>query len=86
MRRFVVIGREILLARHENEFYSLGERCTHRGGPLSEGTLERGVITCPWHFGQFDVKTGKVVGPPPFEPLEKFEVKVENGAIYISTR
>ncbi len=85
MRRFEVNGREILVARHDNQFYILSERCTHRGGPLSEGTLEQGVITCPWHFGQFDVKTGKVVGPPPFEPLERLEVKVEDGAVYVST-
>ncbi len=85
MRRFEVNGHAILVARHENQFYALGEKCTHRGGPLSEGTLEEDLITCPWHFGQFDVKTGKVVGPPPSEPLERFEVRVEDGAVYVST-
>ena len=85
MRRFTVNGREILLARHENQFYALSEKCTHRGGPLSEGTLGESVITCPWHFGQFDVKTGKVLGPPPSEPLQKYEVRVENGTVLVST-
>jgi nitrite reductase/ring-hydroxylating ferredoxin subunit len=85
IRRFSVNGAEILLARSENQFYALSEKCTHRGGPLSEGTLEDGVITCPWHFGLFDLKTGSVVGPPPFQPVQKFEVSVENGAVFVST-
>lgn len=85
IRRFSVNGAEILLARWENQFYALSEKCTHRGGPLSEGTLEGGVITCPWHFGQFDLKTGSVVGPPPFQPVQKFEVRVENGTVFVST-
>ena len=85
MRRFTVNGREVLLARYESQFYVLSDRCTHRGGPLSEGTLEEGAITCPWHFGQFDVKTGQVLGPPPSEPLQKYEVRVENGTVLVST-
>lgn len=85
IRRFSVNGTEILLARWENQFYALSEKCTHRGGPLSEGSLEDGVITCPWHFGQFDLKTGNVIGPPPFQPAQKFEVRVENGAVFVST-
>lgn len=85
IRRFSVNGTEILLARWENQFYALSEKCTHRGGPLSEGTLQDGVITCPWHFGQFDLKTGNVIGPPPFQPAQKFEVRVENGAVFVST-
>lgn len=85
MRRFTVNGSEVLLARYENQFYALSEKCTHRGGPLSEGTLEESVITCPWHFGQFDVKTGQVLGPPPFEPLQRYEIKVEGGTVFVST-
>ncbi len=84
MRRFTINGREILLARYENQFHALSEKCTHRGGSLSEGTLEDGIITCPLHFGQFDVRTGKVVGPPPMEPLQTVEVTIENGAVYIT--
>ncbi len=84
MRRFLVDGKEILLAKFENEYHALTEKCTHRGGPLSEGSLEDGVVTCPWHFGQFDLKTGHVVGPPPSDPLTKYRVRVENGDIFVS--
>ncbi len=84
MRRVTVDGLELLLAHYEGQFFALGEKCTHRGGPLSEGTLEDGVVTCPWHFGQFDIKTGRVLGPPPPEPLQKFELKVEEGVVLVS--
>ncbi len=84
MRRFTIGDKEVLVARYENNLHALSEKCTHKGGPLSEGTSDQGVITCPLHFGQFDLKTGQVVGPPPFEPLQKYEVKVEDGTVYVA--
>jgi nitrite reductase/ring-hydroxylating ferredoxin subunit len=84
VRRFVVEGREILLAKYHGKFYALDERCTHRGGPLSEGILEDGIITCPWHFGQFDLATGEVKGPPPAEPLRSYELLLQGTDIFIS--
>ena len=66
------------------KYYALNERCTHRGGPLSEGTLEDGIVTCPWHFGQFDLVTGEVRGSPPEEPLKSYELRVEGANIFIS--
>ncbi len=38
--------------------------CPHRGGPLGEGELEAGVITCPWHGFQYEVGTGKCLTNP----------------------
>jgi glycine betaine catabolism B len=69
----------------QGQFYALSEKCTHRGGPLSEGTVEDSVITCPWHFGQFDLKTGSVVGPPASEPLKKYDLEIRNGTLYVLT-
>ena len=66
------------------KYHALDERCTHRGGPLSEGSLEDGVITCPWHYGQFDFATGEVRDPPPAEPLKNYELRVEGSDILIS--
>jgi nitrite reductase/ring-hydroxylating ferredoxin subunit len=84
LRRFVLEGREILLGKFAGKYYALDERCTHRGGPLSEGTLENGIVTCPWHFGQFDLKTGEVRGPSLGEPLKRYEIRVEGPNILIS--
>ena len=72
------------MAKVAGRYYALDDRCSHRGGPLSEGTLEGGVVTCPWHFGKFDLETGEVKGPPPIEPLRTYEVRVESGNVLIS--
>jgi len=84
VRRFVVKGKEILVGKLAGKYYALDERCTHRGGPLSEGSLEGGVITCPWRYGQFDLATGEVRGPPPAEPLKSYELRVQGSDILIS--
>jgi nitrite reductase/ring-hydroxylating ferredoxin subunit len=84
VRRFVVEGKEILVGKLRGKYHALDERRTHRGGPLSEGSLEDGVITCPWHYGQFDLATGEVRGPPPAEPLKSYELRVEGSDILVS--
>src|SRR3712207_1013709 len=45
-----VAGQEILLVRRGGTIHGLADRCNHRGGPLHEGQLEDGCVTCPWHF------------------------------------
>jgi len=52
-------------------------KCTHRGGPLSEGALDGSTVTCPWHGSQFDVCTGAVRRGPAREPLETYPVTVQ---------
>ena len=84
VRRFVVEGKEILVGKLAGKYYALDERCTHRGSPLSEGSLEDGVITCPWHYGQFDLATREVRCPPPAAPLKTQELRVEEADILIS--
>jgi len=84
VRRFVVEGKEILVGKTAGKYYALDERCTHGGGPLSEGSLDGGIITCPWHYGQFDLATGEVRSPPPAEPLKSYELRVEGTDIFIS--
>ena len=51
--------------------------CTHRQGPLAEGTLDGSTVTCPYHDAQFDVCTGAVLRGPAREPLETFRVIVD---------
>jgi nitrite reductase/ring-hydroxylating ferredoxin subunit len=51
--------------------------CTHRGGPLSEGTLDGSTVTCPLHGAQFDVCTGALLRGPARVPLQTYRVVVE---------
>ncbi len=51
--------------------------CTHRRGPLSEGTLDGSTVTCPLHGAQFNVWTGAVLGGPAREPLKTYRVTID---------
>lgn len=52
-------GEEVALFRYQGSFFALDNSCPHMGGPLSEGEVEEGHVTCPWHGWQFDLKTGQ---------------------------
>ena len=56
---------EIALFNLDGTFYAISERCQHKGGPLSEGSIgTNNIVTCPWHGWQFDVTTGALVQDP----------------------
>jgi nitrite reductase/ring-hydroxylating ferredoxin subunit len=58
-------------------FRATQNKCTHRQGPLSEGTLEGSTVTCPYHGAQFNVCTGAVLRGPAREPLTTYQVVVD---------
>jgi nitrite reductase/ring-hydroxylating ferredoxin subunit len=64
MKMVKVKDKEILIANVNGSFYAIENPCTHRGGDLSEGTLEGNIVTCPTHGSKFDVTTGKIVLGP----------------------
>ena len=78
-----VAGQPIAIANVEGEYYAIAATCTHVGGPLAEGELTGAALTCPWHGGQFDVRTGQVRRPPPPTPVRVYPVKVEGEVILI---
>jgi nitrite reductase/ring-hydroxylating ferredoxin subunit len=57
--------------------------CTHRGGPLGEGSLEGDVVICPWHSGEFNVRTGRAVSPPPESGVATYRVQIDGNEIKI---
>ena len=64
-------------------YYAIADTCTHRGGPLSEGTLEADVVTCPWHGAHFCVRDGQVQEPPAHDNVTSYPVRVTDGSIEI---
>jgi nitrite reductase/ring-hydroxylating ferredoxin subunit len=58
-------------------FCATDSKCTHRGGPLNEGTLYGSTVTCPWHGSQYNVCTGAVLRGPATEPVRTYRVAVE---------
>ena len=75
-------GRPLCVANVDGKIYVLDGTCPHEGGPLGEGTLERGRVVCPWHAYAFDVHTGEAEDDPGVR-AEVFEAKVENGELCV---
>jgi nitrite reductase/ring-hydroxylating ferredoxin subunit/DMSO/TMAO reductase YedYZ heme-binding membrane subunit len=70
-----VDGKEIALFVQENRLFALSNRCRHQGGPIGEGRILNGCITCPWHGYQYSASDG--TSPPPFtEVLPTYRVRV----------
>jgi nitrite reductase/ring-hydroxylating ferredoxin subunit len=63
-RKVSVNGRDLALFRHEGELHALDNQCLHRGGPLCEGFIVRGVVTCPWHGWSYEIRSGKMIQDP----------------------
>ncbi len=78
----VTVGhRSFALTHHEGKYGFLDNRCTHQGGPLGEGSIEKGLLRCPWHGYDFDPLTGKP--PPPFDDGPPcFATEVRNDGVY----
>jgi nitrite reductase/ring-hydroxylating ferredoxin subunit/uncharacterized membrane protein len=64
-------GVPVVLVRRGQQVIALADRCTHRGGPLHEGTLEDATITCPCHGSRFCVDDGRVVEGPATRALPR---------------
>lgn len=53
-------SKKILLTYHNQEFGAIASHCNHMGAPLKQGRLkDDGCVECPWHYWQFDHKTGE---------------------------
>ena len=75
-------GERIAIFRQDKGISAIVAICSHQNGPLGEGCIKDGLITCPWHGFQFDPETG--AAPAPFEDrIQTHEVKIENGEVWV---
>jgi nitrite reductase/ring-hydroxylating ferredoxin subunit/uncharacterized membrane protein len=83
MKLLSIGDRRLVLARTEQGYVAFDDRCTHKGGPLSDGTLACGRVQCPWHGSQFDVRDGSVHHGPAEENIATYEVDVKAGRVLL---
>ncbi|MEM8988289.1 MAG: Rieske 2Fe-2S domain-containing protein [Pseudomonadota bacterium] len=75
-------GERIAVFRYEGKISAVTNACKHQNGPLGEGRIVDGCVTCPWHGWQFRPDDG--VSPPPFtEKIATYDVKIENGRVFV---
>ncbi len=84
--RVVNIGGErVAIFRYDGRVSALSAVCQHQNGPLGEGCVADGLVTCPWHGYQYDPETG--ASPPPFEErVPTFNLRVDAGRIFVDPR
>jgi nitrite reductase/ring-hydroxylating ferredoxin subunit/DMSO/TMAO reductase YedYZ heme-binding membrane subunit len=75
----------VAIFRHEGRFHAVSNRCAHQGGPLGEGSVVDGCITCPWHGFQYRLADG--CAPPPYnEKLPTYQLRRQGGRLLLDPR
>ena len=73
----------VCLTHYKGKFSALDNKCPHQGGPLGEGSIENGMLRCPWHGWDFDPCSGLPPGGYD-DGIQTFEVKEEGDEIFIA--
>ncbi len=72
----------VCLTHFEDQYNALDNKCPHQGGPLGEGSIEDGMLRCPWHGWDFHPCTG--LPPGGFDDgIKKYDLKIEGDSIYV---
>jgi len=78
-------GERVAVFRYDGKVSAVSNACQHQNGPLGEGKIVDGCITCPWHGFQYVPETG--ASPPPFtEKIPTFRVRLQGGSVFVDPR
>lgn len=77
-------GSAVALYNLDGTIHATADRCTHGDASLSEeGTIVGVQVECSWHFGTFDIASGKPTGMPCTEPLKVYPVSIIDGIVHV---
>ncbi len=74
--------RTLCMVHHDDTFAALDNRCPHQGGPLGEGSIEKGMLRCPWHGWDFDPLTGRSPGGYD-DGIDTFPIEIRDDGVYV---
>lgn len=80
-RVFRVANQEILLLHNEGRTYLVGNRCPHMDAPLTRASVQQGVIRCPMHGLEFDLRSGQPRHPACQTPLKTYMPAYEGNVL-----
>lgn len=81
----LVGGERVAVFKYDGKLSAISNVCKHQNGPLGEGKIVDGCITCPWHGYQYLPHNGK--SPEPFtEKVATYEVKIIGKAVYVNPK
>lgn len=78
-----IAGWYVLVARTEDGFQAVNDRCTHQAALLSTGRIRRGAVMCALHGARFDLASGRCLGAA-YRDLRKFALRLHDGMIEVS--
>lgn len=81
--RMTATDAPLLVTRRGQRVVAMLDRCTHRGGPLSEGSVSDGCVTCPWHGSSFSLDDGTVRSGPASRQQPTFETRLRDGRLEV---
>ena len=76
-RAFDVGDKSVAVFNVDGGFYAIDDTCPHAGASLAEGEVEDGKVGCPWHYAEFDLKTGNHISAPATCGVTSYKVTVE---------
>ena len=76
-------GRSVAVFRVGDDFYALGDRCSHAEASLAEGEMFDLKVECPLHGATFDLRTGQPLSLPAARPVPSYRTRVEDGMLLI---
>jgi nitrite reductase/ring-hydroxylating ferredoxin subunit len=74
---------DFALFRDGDHVYGYVNSCPHKGGPVGEGLVVDGIVTCPWHGSKFEIATGALVSGPAEGPLSPVRLEIEGDDILV---
>jgi nitrite reductase/ring-hydroxylating ferredoxin subunit len=87
--RVQLSGLDVLVLKHGETIFAIANRCTHQGAPLDRGVVkasESATVTCPAHGSVFSLVDGRVRRGPASQPVQAFDVRVNEGTVEIRPR
>jgi 3-phenylpropionate/trans-cinnamate dioxygenase ferredoxin component len=84
VRRVDLDGTAVAVVRVNDEYYALGDTCTHDEVSLADGELEGTTLECWLHGSRFDVRTGRPLSLPARQAVPVYDVKVIDDRVYVS--
>lgn len=82
VRQVLASSLAIALAKTEDGYHALANRCTHQGGPLGDGALDGACVRCPWHGWAFDLASGANTEGGG-DPVATYQVEERDAGIYV---
>ncbi|WP_329414937.1 Rieske 2Fe-2S domain-containing protein [Streptomyces sp. NBC_00704] len=86
VRRMVDDVPIVVVHQPDGEIHALADRCSHLAGPLSEGAVADGCVTCPWHGSVFRLSDGWNVRGPATAPQPAFDTRTVDGHLEVRLR